>query len=282
MPSSLRRGVTALLAPLALLAAGCAGPAGPSPLAVGTTGAPESLVLAHLYAGALRGSGVPAEVHTVPDPLAMLDSGAVSVVPGLTGRLLADFAPHAGERSDKQVYRAMLGVLPEGITAGDYATAADDKPALVITAATAEAWGGADLRALHCGGLAVGAVRGAATPESVGHCRLPAVREFPDTAALFTALRAGRLTAAWTTTAAPDTPADLVLLADRDPALVQAENVVPIYRRNELAERQVLALNEVAGVLDTAALIEMRRQVAGGAAPAVVVDGWLAEHPLGR
>ena len=64
-------------------------------------------------------------------------------------------------------------------------------------------------------------------------------------------------------------PADLVVLADRKPALIQAENVVPLYRRNELNEQQVLALNEVAGVLDTGALVDMRRQVAEGKDP-----GW--------
>ena len=43
--------------------------------------------------------------------------------------------------------------------------------------------------------------------------------------------------------------------------------MVPLYRRNELTQQQVLAVNEVAGVLDTAALKQMRRQVADGADP---------------
>ncbi len=99
---------------------------------------------------------------------------------------------------------------------------------------------------------------------------------------MLAALRAGQLTAAWTTTADPDNPADLVVLNDGKPALIQAENVVPLYRRNALSTRQLLALNEIAGVLDTAALADMRRQVAGGADPQAVAGGWLAEHPLGR
>ena len=71
------------------------------------------------------------------------------------------------------------------------------------------------------------------------------------------------------------------MLADDKPALVQAENVVPLYRRNELTDRQVLAINEIAGVLDTAALVDMRRQVADGADPRTVAEAWLGEHPLG-
>jgi glycine betaine/choline ABC-type transport system substrate-binding protein len=99
---------------------------------------------------------------------------------------------------------------------------------------------------------------------------------------MFAALRAGQLTAGWTTTADPALPGDLVPLADGKPALIQAQNVVPLYRRNVLSDRQVLAINEVAGVLDTAALAEMRRQVAEGADPQAVAGGWLVEHPLGR
>jgi len=79
-----------------------------------------------------------------------------------------------------------------------------------------------------------------------------------------------------------DPDRDLVVLTDGKQALVQAENVVPLYRRNELTDRQLLAVNEVAGVLDTAALVEMRRQVTAGADPQAVADGWLGEHPLGR
>ena len=156
----------------------------------------------------------------------------------------------------------------------------------MVTEATAQAWGGsdlsADLRAAHCDGLVVGIVAGRRAPAVGGH--LPAARpaRIPDDTTMFAALRTGQLTAAWTTTADPAIPADLVALADGKPALIQAENVVPLYRRNALNDRQLLAINEVAGVLDTAALADMRRQVAGGADPQAVADGWLAEHPLGR
>jgi hypothetical protein len=178
----------------------------------------------------------------------------------------------------------MIAALPEGVLAGDYATAAEDKPALVVTGSTAKAWGGSDLSELpgRCDGLVIGIVTGARAPASVGSCRLPVPREFPDGTAMLAALRSGELTAAWTTTANPDTPADLVMLADGKPTLIQAENVVPLYRGNALSDRQLLAINEVAGVLDTAALADMRRQVAGGADPQVVAGTWLAEHPLGR
>ncbi len=257
-------------------------------LVVGSGTDPESALLAGVYVAALRSYGFPARAETADDPMARLDSGAFTVVPALTGRELQSLQPGAVARSDADVYRAMVAALPEGVAAGDYTTAAEDKPVLLVTGATAKAWGGsavsADLSTLpkHCAGLVVGTVTGRQAPSAVGTCRLPAPREFPDETTLFAAVRAGQLTLAWTTTADPGLPTDLVTLADGKPALIRAENVVPLYRRNELSDRQLLAINEVAGVLDTAALVDMRRQVAGGADPQAVAGGWLAEHPLGR
>jgi glycine betaine/choline ABC-type transport system substrate-binding protein len=275
----------ALALTAALATAGC-GHTGhqTTELVVGSRAGIESTLLADVYTGALRSYGFPARTEQAPNPLAKLDSGTFVVFPSLTGRVLQAFQPGATVRADAQVYKAMIGALPEGIAAGDYTTAAEDKPALAVAESTSKSWGGSDLGTLprHCDGLVVGSVAGAPTPSAVGSCRLPAAREFADDAKLFAAVKVGEVTAAWTTTADPNVPADLVVLTDGKPALVQAENVVPLYRRNELTDRQLLAVNEVAGVLDTAALVEMRRQVTAGADPQAVADAWLNEHPLGR
>ena len=278
---------TCLTLAAALATAGCGHTGGqhhPGELVVGSRSSAESVLLADVYTGALRSYGFPAHAEQAPDPLTKLDSGAFVVVPAFTGRVLQVFQPGATARSDAQVYKAMVGALPEGVAAGDYTTAAEDKPALAVTDSTSKSWGGSDLSGLpkHCDGLVVGSIAGASTPTAVGGCRLPAAHEFHDDATLFAALQSGEVTAAWTTTADPNVPADLVVLTDGKSALVQAENVVPLYRRNELTDRQLLAVNEVAGVLDTAALVEMRRQVSAGADPQAVADGWLSEHPLGR
>jgi glycine betaine/choline ABC-type transport system substrate-binding protein len=257
-------------------------------LVVGSGRDSQSMLLAAVYVAALRSYGFGARAETADDPMARLDSGAVTIVPALTGQVLQTLQPGAMPLSDAQVYRAMIAALPEGVLAGDYTTAAEDKPVLLVSQSTAKAWVGTDLSAdlsalsKHCDGLIVGIVAGHQAPASVGSCRLTVPREFPDDTTMFAAVRAGQLTAGWTTTADPAIPGDLVALADGKPALIRAENVVPLYRRNALTDRQLLAINEVAGVLDTAALADMRRQVAGGADPQAVAGGWLAEHPLGR
>jgi len=282
---------TGLAAPLAALvvlvgysAGGCSTAPGRPEVAVGAAADADSALLAAIYVAALRSYGFAARTEAVADPISGLDSGAVTVVPVFTGRTLRRLQPDSSAMSDTQVYRAMVGALPEGVAAGDYTPAADDKPMLLVTASTVTAWGGADLVELprHCGGTVAGMVSGFAPPPAVGSCRLPPARESPSAAALFSELRSGRLTAAWSSTAAPAVPADLVALADGKPPLIRAENVVPLYRRNALSDRQLLAINEVAGVLDTAALADLRGQVSGGADPQAVAGAWLADHPLGR
>ncbi|OBK16100.1 glycine betaine ABC transporter substrate-binding protein [Mycobacterium asiaticum] len=268
-----------------LLLAGCSTADRHPELLIGSTADADSKLLAAVYVAALRSYGFPARADTADSPMAKLDSGAFTVVPAYTGRTLRSLQPGASSLGDKQVYQAMNAALPEGVAAGDYATAAEDKPTVVVTPATSGAWGGSDLNLLpgHCAGLIAGIVSGWHAPAAVGSCRMPAPREFPDDAKLFAALRSGELTAAWATTADPGIPADLIALADSSKdSLIQAENVVPLYRRNALSTRQLLAINEVAGVLDTAGLANMRRRVQAGTDPQVVADGWLAEHPLGR
>jgi glycine betaine/choline ABC-type transport system substrate-binding protein len=274
-----------LWAPVLILAGCSERPGDRHPeLVVGSSADADAKVLAAVYVAALRSYGFAARADTAENPMAKLDSGAFTVVPAFTGRVLQSLQPGATAMSDTAVYRAMNSALPEGIAAGDYTTAAEDKPALVVTGATSRAWGGSDLTLLpgHCAGLVVGVTPNLRPPTEVGGCRLPAPREFPDDTTLFAALRSGELTAAWAGSADPGIASDLIALADGKPALIQAENVVPLYRRNALTTRQLLAINEIAGVLDTAALADMRRRVAAGAEPQAVADGWLAEHPLGR
>ncbi|MCF6387186.1 hypothetical protein L2K20_09390 [Mycobacterium sp. MBM] len=270
------------IALVALLIAGCGGQAPPPPsVSVGADGG--STLLAHLYAAALRYYGSAAHVRETPDPLAALDSGEIDVAPAFTGEVLTRFAPDAPARSAAQVYRAMIGALPEGLSAGDYADGASDKPVVAVTGATASEWEARDVTALvaRCASLEPGAVQDGRVPASIGTCTPAAPEEFPDAETLWAALRAGAVDMAWTSAAAPDIPQDLTLLSDRT-ALIRAENVVPVFRRNTLSQMQLRAVNELAGELDTDALAQMRAEVAGGAEPGAVAGAWLDAHPLGH
>ena len=280
-PMMLRRLPVAIIA---FVLAACGAPPSAPALTVGTSADPETTLLADIYAAGLRYYGSNVDVKTSADPVGDLDDASVSVVPGFTGRLLERFEPGSAARSASQVYRAMVGALPEGVAAGDYAPAAEDKTALAVTETTAAAWGSRDLTALvdHCAGLSVGAIAGRSHPPSVGGCNLPAARDYRDTTAMFEALRTGAITAAWTGTADVAVPDGVIVLVDRKPTLIPAQNVVALYRRNELNQMQLRAINEIAGVLDTAALVDMLRQVQAGADPRSVTEAWLTANPLGH
>ena len=280
-PTALRRLIVLVVAGMLV---GCGAPAPVPSLTVGATADTETTLLANVYAAGLRYYGTAAVVDVSDDPVAALDTGPVGVAPGFTGRFLERFAPGSTARSAAQVYRTMVGALPEGVAAGDYAVAAEDKAALAVTAATAAAWGSRYLTALvaHCSGVRLGVIAGSRHPASVGNCTLPTPREFRDSAAMFDALRAGSITAAWTYTADVAVPDGVVVLVDRKPTLVPAQNVVALYRRNELNQMQLRAINEIAGVLDTAALVDMLRQVRAGADPRSVAEAWLTANPLGH
>ena len=273
-----------LLGAVAATVAACAGP-GPGPsMTVAAAADPENALLAHVYAAGLRYYGTAARVESADDPLEALDTGAAGVAAGFTGRLLERFDPESAARSAEGVYRAMIGAIPEGIAAGDYAPAAEDKPALAVTEATARQWDSRDLTALvdRCARVSVGAATGSMTPDAVGECALAPARELGTESMVFDALLAGKVTAVWTTTASTAVPDGVVVLVDRKPTLIPAENVVALYRRNELDQMQLRAINEIAGVLDTAALTAMLREVRGGADPESVAQQWLEQNPLGR
>ena len=143
--TALRRLLVVLLATLTVA---CSHPAPVPSLTVGASADPRITLLANVYAAGLRYYGTDARVQTVADPVAALDSGVVGVTPGFTGSLLQRFAPGSAARSAEQVYRAMIGALPEGVASADYAVAAEDKPALAVTGATANGCGSRDLAAL--------------------------------------------------------------------------------------------------------------------------------------
>lgn len=265
-----------------VIVAGCGGQHPAPSIPVGATPDAESALVAHLYAAALRFYGNAAHVQTDQDPFGGLDSGEILVAPGFTGRLLQRWDPDSPARSDAQVYRTLVSALPEGVAAGDYTQTAEDKPALAVTAQTVDDWGVRDVTEVvrRCRDVSVGVVTGAPGPSSIGTCVLEEPREFADEPAMFAALKSAQIDAAWTSTAAPDVPPQAVVLSDKTD-LIRAENLVPLYRRNQLTESQVLAVNEIAGVLDTGSLAEMLRQVAGGADPGAVAGRWLDANPLG-
>lgn len=268
-----------------IFAAGCTAERGPAPyLTVVTRDDPQSLVLAHIYAAVIKGTGIDTKVRASADPVAELDAGIASIAPGFTGRLLRQLAPQLKLSGDEETtYRMMIAALPAGVAAGDYGTA-EDRAALAVTSTAAQMLSEPALPALarHCDVLARSGTVGPARLHvpRVGPCVVGPVREFSSKEDLFAALRRGEIAAMWTSTADPALPADGIVVLDDEKDWLPANNVVPVYRRNELSEPQVLSLNKVAGELTTADLSEMTRRVGDGADPGEIVSIWLNDHQI--
>lgn len=279
------RALTVGLLVMVAVLAGCSESGGPAPyLTVVTTKEPQYRVLAYIYAAVVKATGIDTKVRESVDPVSELDTGIASVAPGFTGRLLRQFAPQQRPSGDEEVtYKAMIAALPAGVAAADYGTA-EDRPAIAVPSVATSVSAKPTLAGLarHCDELVrAGQVGQGPVPVArIGSCATGNPRQFPSTGELFTALKGGEVAVAWTSTANPALPADGVTLVDDEKSWLPANNVVPLYRRNELSEPQVLSLNKVAGELTTGDLAAMTREVSGGADPQRVVDTWLNDHQI--
>jgi osmoprotectant transport system substrate-binding protein len=116
----------------------------------------------------------------------------------------------------------------------------------------------------------------------VSGCGFAGTKPFPDATALRKALLDGEIQAGILTgppALAPAATDGLTILSDDDYA-VRAENVLAVFRKGMLDERQTRKLNYVAGELTTDELVDMIRRVRDGAVPADVARAWLDAHAL--
>ena len=279
-----------------------AGDAGPRVITVGSFDFPESVLLAHLYAGALSARGYP--VRVLPDlgsrelvePALM--TGLVQLVPEYTGSALefvslgrahatADVAATAAALANRMAARGIVTARP---------AAAQDANAIVVTGATASRYRLrtiSDLARAAPGLVFGGPPECPERPDCLPGLRRTYGLRFRAFAALDAggpltrqALEAGDIGAALLFTTDPAIQArHLVELADnRD--LQPAENVIPVLRR-ATADRYgpglLAALDAVSARLSTAALTALDAQVElDGRDPRAVARSWLREQGLLR
>lgn len=275
---------------------------GPARVVVGSGSSAASELLAEIYAGSLRATGVPVDTRSGlgdrAEYLAELDRAAITLVPEFTGRLLHHYDHDAAETSADDVFEALNKSLPEGLSVSDYAMA-EDRSVLVVTAQTADRWHleTVDQLAPHCGELTLAtapdfAANGDLPAAGRGGCEFAGVRDLGDDVLAVRELTGDHVQVAGLTTASADlaqadsAPADsaqarhdALVPLDDDGAVFTAQNVVPLFRKGTLGETQIKALNIVAGELTTADLAKMLGQIRDGdTSVADVAGAWLAEH----
>ncbi|WP_433658790.1 ABC transporter substrate-binding protein [Nocardia sp. CA-128927] len=295
LPASLRMLARVLVVATATLAVSCGNSDQGERITVGAGDSVESTVLAEIYAGALAriGTRTSVEPHlgSRADYLAALDAGRIDLIGEHNGALLAFLDGNAAERAPDKVPAALSKSLPEGLVVTDAADGTDMRPRVVLTAEAAthdNVHTVADLTP-RCGTLTVGVapipnlIELPPTLERVADCAFAATVPFADAVALRKALLDGQVQAGLLTgppavvTGSTD---GLTLLSD-DNYAVRAENVLPLFRKGKLDERQIKKLNYVAGELTTEELATMIRGVRDdGAKPAEVARKWLDDHSL--
>ncbi|WP_182348147.1 glycine betaine ABC transporter substrate-binding protein [Tomitella gaofuii] len=281
---------------------------------VGSGVSAESRIVATIYAEALRGTGIGVStdlgVGDRFDYVRALESGRISVVPDDTASLLAFFqrsnmqdtpgtAPDAQKAggdtaatSDEPgavsaVEEALSRALPQYLRVSD-AALAERGQTLIVDDGTARKW---DLHnvsdlAAHCAdanaSLAAGLVSDAqvraALAESYG-CTFAAVDVVGTPADAADAVTQGLSEVGGVTTLSPAASMDGFTALEDDRDSLPAGNIIPMYRTASLGDRQVEALNNVAGELTTDDLAAMVRRVeVDGLSVADVVGEWRAQH----
>ncbi|MGU3431753.1 glycine betaine ABC transporter substrate-binding protein [Actinomycetes bacterium M1A6_2h] len=255
---------------------------------IGSEDTVVSSVLARIYAGSLRRTGI--EVSVAPpfasrsDVVNALDRVAVTFVPDFSGDLLAELDPDSTATTSDEVFEALNRSLPEWLSVSD-AAGAENRESVFVSEDDAATLAGATLTDLApvCDRSTV-AVSGDADAvllplRATYGCAFAAVRSVdPDGAREL--LRRNEVQAAVvsaTDVGADDSGTRDVTLADTENAY-RAQNVVPLFRKNSLGDAQTTALGVVAGDLTTADLADMVARVRDGDSPDAVAEEWLGER----
>lgn len=285
---------TAVVVSVAGLLGGCstAEPGG-GPVVVGSGSSDLSLLLAQIYAGGLRSTGVDVSVEQDlgdrADYLTALDRGEVTVVPELTGDLLRTFDTLAGATEAEDVFTELNRALPAGLSVGDYASA-EDRLAIAVAPDSASDEVQTVTEFLRRDDATVGTVekevdpmevrmRGVGSPGVTG-AGSSEFMMYPDARFAVDELDSGAVDALAIRTASFGPLAkDLTTLPDDD-HVYPAQNVVPLYRNGVLGESALRSFSVVAGELTTADLADMIGEVRSGGASGDVAGRWLGEHNL--
>jgi osmoprotectant transport system substrate-binding protein len=280
--------------PLSSGSGGGAQPAAAGTIRIGSADFPENRLLAEIYAQTLESKGVTVErnfgigAREVYFP--GLTDGSIDLVPDYTGVLLQFINKAAPEKASDEVYAALKSQVPAPLTVLDK-SAAEDKDAIVVTAATAAQYGTSlDAYGPACSQLVFGGPPEFQTrPDGI-----PGIQEsygcsFKEFKALDTggpltvkALEDGTVQAADLFTTDPAiTEKNLVVLADPKNNFA-AQNVVPLINQSKAIPEVTAALNAVSAALTTEELIDMRRQVEGAEKIdiATVATEWLKANSL--
>ncbi len=259
---------------------------------VGSADFSESVLLAEIYAGALRAKDVDASTRTNIGAreiyLKALEAGEIQVMPEYTGALAIYYQKDVNETDPEKTYEALAAALPSGLTVLKK-SAAEDVDCIVVASDTATS---KDLTSIADLKDVAGSMTLAAQPEfKTREQGVPGLEKVYGVAfSSFRPLRSGQATVQ----ALKNGQVDAANIFSTDPAIVEndfvvledpkklfgSQNVVPLVRE-DVAEKVRPALDAVSEALTTEILQDLlKRTDIDKTDPKKVAEEFLAEHNL--
>lgn len=240
-------------------------------IVVGSADFSESILLANIYAGALKADGVDASTKTGIGSrevyLKALEEGSVDVVPEYTGNLALYYDKSFAETDPDKTYDGLKEVLPQGLTVLEK-SAAEDNDSIVVTQETAES---KDVKTLDdltkiAGEMTLGApsefktrAQGIPGLKKTYDIEFKSFRPLKPGQATNGALKNGQIDAANIFSTDPAiVENDFVVLEDTK-KLFGSQNVVPLVREDS-KEQVAETLDEVSSKLTTEKLQELLKR----------------------
>lgn len=229
---------------------------------VGSADFAENVLLAEIYAGALRGAGgnvtTKLRVGARETVVKGLQDGSLSVVPEYSGNLLAYFDKAATQTTPDDVFTALKEKTPDGLEVLDMSEA-EDSDVLVVTEQTGAQFNLNTVEDLgpRCGEFVLGAAgewkqRWEAKIKEIYGCTFKSIQT-TDAGGPVTveALKGGQVQVANLFTTASAIEANSFRMLEDTKRMYPAQNVVPLIRSDSLNDAQKEALNKVSAALTT-------------------------------
>lgn len=257
--------------PTSTAGGGSTASSGSGAIVVGSANYEESVVLAAVYAQALKDKGVTVTMKNNIGArdvyIKALQDGSIDVIPEFTGALLSKLAGSNPNKDADSTYSALQKALPADLTVLEK-SAATSKDTVTITKANADKWGAkaiGDLVAhqseITFGGFSEFATKepGLTTLKNDYNFVPKGFQPFSSSTALAAALKNGQVQAADIFTSSSDQdPATFVVLDDPKGSF-GSQNVVPLLNKSKVNPTVTAALNAVSTKLTTDALVSMTK-----------------------
>ncbi|MDM7989935.1 ABC transporter substrate-binding protein [Arthrobacter sp. zg-Y877] len=308
---SSRQALAVLAGGMALALAGCSGggdplenesapePSGSSTaqaLVVGSADFPESSTIAEIYAGALNAAGIPAEtrlgIGSREVYIPALEDGSIDLIPEYTGALLVEVDPETDLVEPGEIVDSLTEKLPENLVVLE-PSEAQDKDAMVVTAATAEKYQLESIEDLAkvCGELTLGApaefaerTQGLAGLKEKYGCEFKEFTAIGDSGGPLTvdALLNNDVQVADIYTTTPAIEENGLVVLEDPKQNWPAQQVIPLIADDRVSDEAREVLDKVSAQLTTEDLIMLNQAVSGDQKldPSEAAQDWLEEKGL--